>query len=173
MDDKEEVIFEWKEANYLLFVLLYKKHGFSQNDAFWIKHEHRTLEIMILKGLWLHCSQDVEMLRLTWITEAILSTRNFSWRLLYPSENKTISGVSFLCCSFSNALSLYRVAGNVWSDKGFRKLKWIDFLTLKSSLGITRCLQWGMYGNCIALLLITMSSFLTDDARNQSGSLWC
>jgi len=34
MDDKEEVIFEWKEANYLLFVLLYKKHGFSQNDAF-------------------------------------------------------------------------------------------------------------------------------------------
>lgn len=140
----------WMErSKLLLFVLICNKHGFLRNDPFWIKHEHKPLEIMIVKDLlWLHCSQDVEMLRLTWITQASSSTRNFGWDLLHPSGEKKLA-LAFLTLQYRQSfksIEYQAMCGQVKASENY----WIDLLILKPSLAITQCLQWGLYSNCIA-----------------------
>lgn len=118
----------WMERSKLPVVCAAKKKkGFPQNYSFWIKLKHKTLWYW-KPWFWLHYSQDAEMLRLIWITEASLST-NFGWDLLHPSEKNPSSGISY--AAVQAVLSVCRVAGNVWSEKDFRKLRWTDLLILK------------------------------------------
>lgn len=89
--------------------------------------------------LWLHCSQDAEMLRLTWITEASLST-NFGWDLLHPSAENPSSGISFMCCSTGSAFSLQSSRQCVIRERLQQaQMNWL--VNFEANLTIPQCLQ--------------------------------